>query len=253
VASQLDPRRSFTRSSSSRTPPAARRGAAAERPGPAEERRLRLLLERPAAQAARALLGQILVRLGRVPVAARIVETEAYLGPSDPASHAYRGRTPRTEPLFGPAGSVYVYFVYGMHHCLNLSVDPPRTGCVLLRAAEPLDGAAADAGLGPGRLCRWLRLDRRHSGAHLFDPASPLTLREGQVPRRVGVSKRIGIRRAADLRLRFYDADSPAVSGPRARPGPTRAQAKRSAAGKAIAGNAADARVSVLPTVRIRR
>ena len=92
--------------------------------------------------------------MARKPVVARIVETEAYLGAADPASHAYHGRTPRTEPLFGPAGSVYVYFIYGMHHCLNLSVDPARaTGCVLIRAAEPLD-APAESGRGPGKLTR---------------------------------------------------------------------------------------------------
>lgn len=199
----------------------------AERPGPAEEQRLRRLLAQPARRAARSLLGQILVKLGPAPVAARIVETEAYLGASDPAAHAFRGRTRRTEPLFGPSGNIYVYFIYGMHHCLNLTVDRPgKAGCVLIRAAEPLGDEPAQAGRGPGLLCRLLQLDRRHSGVHLFDPASPLTLREGRPPRRIAVSKRIGIRQAAERRLRFYDPDSPAVSGGRirgrARPGKTK-------------------------------
>jgi DNA-3-methyladenine glycosylase len=153
-------------------------------------------------------------------VAVRIVETEAYLGAKDPAAHAYRGRTPRTEPLFGPPGTLYVYFVYGMHHCLNLAVDRAGVpGCVLIRAAEPLpdSGLAPDACRGPGRLCRALAIDRSLSGRQLFEADRPLTLREGWPPRRVARSRRVGLRRAAHRRLRFFDPDSPAVSpGPRA-------------------------------------
>jgi DNA-3-methyladenine glycosylase len=156
------------------------------------------------------------VRLGRRPLAARIVETEAYLGFDDPAAHAYRGRTPRTEPLFGPPGTIYVYFIYGMHHCLNLTVDRPGVpGCVLIRAAEPLGDLSSRSGSGPGKLCRLLRLDIRDRGRHLFAPDSRLTLREGQPPRHVEVTPRVGIRHAADRPLRFFDADSPAVSARR--------------------------------------
>ena len=149
---------------------------------------------------------------------ARIVEAEAYLGADDPAAHVFRGRTPRTAPLFGPPGTLYVYFVYGMHHCLNLAVDGPGVpGCVLIRAAEPLpqSGLPAGACRGPGRLCRALEMDTRLSGRHLFERSAPLTLRQGRRPRRVAVSRRVGIRRAADRRLRFYDPDSPAVSASR--------------------------------------
>lgn len=186
-------------------------------PGAAEERRLRALLTRPPEVAARALLGQVLLRRGRWPFAVRIVETEAYLGEGDPAAHAFRGRTPRTEPLWGPPGTVYVYFVYGMHHCLNITVD--RTGvpgCVLIRSAEPLPGSGLEAlsCRGPGRLCRTLGLDRRDSGIHLFDPEGRLTLRAGRAPARVGVSPRVGIRQAVEAPLRFFDPESPAVSGP---------------------------------------
>ncbi len=153
-------------------------------------------------------------------LAARIVEAEAYLGEGDPAAHVFRGRTPRTEPLFGPPGTLYVYFVYGMHHCLNLAVDGPGVaGCVLIRAAEPLPGSglSPDACRGPGRLCRALSIDTRLSGRHLFERGAPLTLREGRPPRCVAVSPRVGIRRAAEWPLRFYDPDSSAVSaGPRA-------------------------------------
>lgn len=183
------------------------------RPGPAERRRLLALLRRPTREAARALLGQKLVRLGPRPLAARIVETEAYLGFEDPAAHAYRGRTPRTEPLFGPPGTIYVYFVYGLHHCFNLAVDRPGVpGCVLIRAVEPLGDLAPSSGRGPGKLCRLLRLDTRDSGQHLFAPDSRLTLREGRPPRRIEVTTRIGIRHAAERPLRFFDADSPSVS-----------------------------------------
>jgi DNA-3-methyladenine glycosylase len=154
---------------------------------------------------------------------ARIVEAEAYLGTGDPAAHVFRGRTPRTEPLFGPPGTLYVYFVYGMHHCLNLAVDGPDTaGCVLIRAAEPLPGSGlpADALRGPGRLCRALGIDARLSGHHLFEEHAPVTLREGTPPRRIAVSRRVGLRQAAERRLRFYDPDSPAVSArPRVRAG----------------------------------
>jgi DNA-3-methyladenine glycosylase len=152
--------------------------------------------------------------------AARIVEAEAYLGERDPAAHVFRGRTPRTEPLFGPPGTLYVYFVYGMHHCLNLAVDGPDTaGCVLIRAAEPLPGSglAPLACRGPARLCRALSIDTRLSGRHVFEKDAPLTLREGRPPLRVTVSARVGIRHAASWPLRFYDAASPAVSArPRA-------------------------------------
>lgn len=185
-------------------------------PGPAERRRLRAGLEQPAERAARFLLGKLLVtrRRGRAR-AARIVETEAYLGEADPASHVFHGRTRRTEPLFGPPGTVYVYFVYGMHHCLNLAADAHDTqGCVLIRAAEPLpeSGLAADACRGPGRLTRALGIGLRDSGASVFEPDARLYLREGEAPRRVGVSPRIGITQAADRLLRFFDADSLAVS-----------------------------------------
>jgi len=184
-------------------------------PGPAERKRLLAGLGQPPVEAARFLLGKVLVRrASRAALAARIVETEAYLGEEDPAAHAYGGRrTRRTEPLWGPPGTVYVYFIYGMHHCLNVSVDREGLpGCVLVRAAEPLGRLPAGSLRGPGRLCRALRLDTSDSGRHLFDPASRLTLREGPPPRRIGVSVRVGIRQAADRPLRFFDVDSPEVS-----------------------------------------
>jgi len=197
-------------------------------PRGAERRRLRVGLAQSPQRAARFLLGQVLVRRGRHPRAVRIVETEAYLGEGDPAAHSFRGQTPRTRPLWGPPGTVYVYFIYGMHHCLNVAVDREGApGCVLIRAAEPLDGREARALSGPGRLCRALALDLGDSGTDLFAPGSRLYLREGSPPRRISVSTRIGIRQAADRPLRFYDADSGAVSRPGSR---GRLQSRRSAA-----------------------
>jgi DNA-3-methyladenine glycosylase len=182
-----------------------------EGPGPAEVRRLLRGLGRPPEQAAPWLLGKVLVRRrGRTSVCARIVETEAYLGADDPAAHAFRGRTPRTAPLFGPPGALYVYFIYGMHHCLNIVVDRDGVpGCVLIRAVEM---RSPQGGAGPGRLCAALGLDTRLSGRYLFAANAPLTLRDGRRPRRIGVSSRVGIRKAVDLPLRFFDEDSPAVT-----------------------------------------
>jgi len=183
-------------------------------PGAAERGRLRDLLSHAPPEAARLLLGTVLVRRDRAMTrAARIVETEAYLGEADPSAHAFRGRTARTAPLWGAPGTVYVYFIYGMHHCLNFSVGAEGTaGCVLVRAAEPVVALAAGATTGPGRLCRALAIDTALSGRHVFEPRSALYLREGEAPPRIGVSPRVGIRLAADWPLRFFDADSTAVS-----------------------------------------
>jgi DNA-3-methyladenine glycosylase len=201
-----------------------------------EQERLRRLLSRRAADAARALIGCVLVRRrrGRT-LEARIVEAEAYLGFDDPAAHVHRGPTPRTQPLFGPPGTIYVYFVYGMHHCLNISVDGPGTpGCVLIRAAEPLPGSGLGerALSGPGKLCRALGIDTRLSGRHLFEPDAPLTLRPGPPPAELAVTRRIGINVAQARRLRFCDPASPAVSAARPAgisllPGRRRAKAPR--------------------------
>jgi DNA-3-methyladenine glycosylase len=143
----------------------------------------RAILEGPVAAAARALLGALLVRddgTGRR--VARIVETEAYDGPQDRASHARAGRTARTAVMFGPPGHAYVYLVYGMHHCLNVVCGPEGSAsAVLIRAVEPIAGvemmraargttAGPDArlGAGPARLCQALAIDRRLDGIDLL-------------------------------------------------------------------------------------
>src|SRR5689334_24733122 len=110
---------------------------------------------RAAEDVAREMIGTILVRRVKGErYRARIVETEAYLGPDDLASHASKGRTKRTEVMFGPAGHAYVYFIYGLHQMFNIITGPPgHAQAILIRAAEPLDGWDADLS-GPARLAR---------------------------------------------------------------------------------------------------
>jgi len=182
---------------------------------------------RPTVEVARALLGKILVHCESTNAgenehiaAGRIVETEAYLGTVDPAAHAYRGMTPRTRVLFGPAGHAYVYLIYGMHYCLNVSCEKEGSaGCVLLRAIEPVTEIAAPSGSGPGRLTRALGITLKHNGGDVT--RGPITIREtaGTIfeaglaePFKIGVSPRIGIAKAKDLPLRFFIAGNAHVS-----------------------------------------
>jgi len=124
--------------------------------------------ERETTQVARDLLGTLLVRKTCDTLQiGRIVETEAYLGIQDKACHASKGRTSRTETMFGPPGHAYVYLVYGMHHCLNVVTEPEGNACaVLLRALEPVYGITTRCD-GPGRLCRSLGIDRTFNGQRL--------------------------------------------------------------------------------------
>lgn len=192
--------------------------------GPAHHRRG--ALTGPAEEAAWWLLGAVLVStVGGEETSGRIVEVEAYPGPHDPASHAAAriGRTDRNDPMFGPAGTLYVYRIYGMHWCLNVvtgSVGEPAA--VLVRALEPLSGegtmarrrgGAAILASGPGRLCQALGVDGTLNRHDLRTP--PLQLVSGPpVPdHHVATSGRIGIREARDWPLRFWLRDDPHVSG----------------------------------------
>lgn len=181
----------------------------------------RAFYARPTAEVARRLLGQILVsRIRGREVVGRIVETEAYIGPHDPACHAYgHRRTARTETLYGPPGTVYVYFTYGMHWCLNAvteRVDYPAA--VLIRALEPLEGIALmrrrrgpvpDRALcaGPARLCEALGITGEQNGGSL-ERGAVRVLPGGRTRLRVAVTPRIGITTARDWPLRFVIADS---------------------------------------------
>lgn len=186
----------------------------------------RAFYARNVVQVARGLLGRLLVHdtPGGV-IAGRIVEVEAYRGASDPASHAWRGTTPRNRVMFGAPGHAYVYFTYGMHHCVNVGAEPAgRAAAVLVRAIEPVAGIElmmrARGSLprerlarGPGCLTRALGLTRAHDGLDLT--RGPLWISD-LPPRRAGhrvtASPRIGIRRAREREWRFYLAGSAFVS-----------------------------------------
>ena len=174
---------------------------------------------------ARELLGAVLEhRTAEGTVRGRIVETEAYLGPHDPACHAAAGLTERTRILHGPPGHAYVYFIYGMHWCFNaVTREAGHGSAVLVRALEPLSGLALmrrrreiddDVGLtsGPARLCEAFAIGRSQNGVRL--DRGPLRILQGlSVPdESVLVTPRIGIRKAADWPLRFLVKQNAFVS-----------------------------------------
>lgn len=173
----------------------------------------------PADQLAPALLGKILVRrLEDQLLRARIVETEAYMGPEDLAAHSSKGRTPRTEVMFGPAGHAYVFFIYGMYEMFNIVAAGNGEGqAILVRAAEALDGWDANL-CGPGRLARAMGITRAlHNGIDLTGEQLFVQDNPADHPRIV-TGPRIGVDYAKhwkDVPLRFAVADSPAVSKPR--------------------------------------
>ncbi len=180
--------------------------------------------ERDTVTVARELLGKILVSLADDTLTGgRIVETEAYLGPGDPGSHAYRGMTPRTSVMFGPAGVTYVYFTYGNHHMLNLITERDGVaGGVLIRALQPLFGIEEmerrrrgvplkDLANGPGKLAAALGVDLRdygivlgHGRVAVYDAAPP--------PEPIAVSGRVGLSRGWETPLRYYLRGNPFVS-----------------------------------------
>lgn len=171
--------------------------------------------EQSAIRLSAALPGTILVKqVGRILRRARIVEVEAYCGPRDLASHSSKGRTARTEVMFGPAGRAYVYFIYGMHWMFNVVAG--RTGrahAVLIRAAEPLDGWDADL-TGPGKLARAFDISGSHNGLDLTGDAFHFLADPGYRPR-IGRSKRIGVdyaREWKDKPFRFVDLRNPVAA-----------------------------------------
>ncbi len=173
------------------------------------------------AHVARAIIGAwIARRFHNQWYGARIVETEAYLGAADAAAHSYRGRrTPRVEPMYLEGGHLYVFFVYGMHCCVNVVTQPAGIPeAVLLRAAEFPEQAPAKLLSGPGKLCAALGVGVQHSGLDLLAGGDIRLFRPNRESPRVGISGRIGVDYAGEAAawlLRFFDADSPAVSGPR--------------------------------------
>lgn len=186
----------------------------------------RSFFNRDPREAARDLLGKLIVRKrGKQVLAGRIVEVEAYLGNGDAAAHAAAGRTPRNAVLWGPPGHAYVYFIYGVHYCLNISCLPDgEAGCVLVRALEPVAGLGEMArarGLhelhsgsvhdlrkltsGPGRLCQALGITRpRDNGKDMLSLNSDLqVMQDNFLPDEIAVTPRIGITKSAEMPLRF--------------------------------------------------
>ena len=177
------------------------------------------------------LLGMVLV--GPDGRAGRIIEVEAYRGVADPASHAYRGRTPRNAAMWGPPGCLYTYRSYGIHTCANVVCWPEgQAGAVLLRALEPLwevdamrrarwrdqrQQRDADLCRGPGRLCEALGVELAHDGVDLLVETSPVRLLAGPSPASTEVvtSPRVGISVATEVSWRYFVADHAGVSGPK--------------------------------------
>jgi len=180
---------------------------------------LRDRLSGPVLEVAPRLLNAV-VRHGEV--ALRLTEVEAYAGPDDPGSHAFRGMTRRNEVMFGPAGRLYCYFTYGMHVCANVTVGPEDSAsAVLLRAGEVVAGhevarerraGATDRDLarGPARLCRALGIALTDNGTDLAE--GPITLELGEPPAEVSTGPRVGLRAAADRPWRFWIPGDPTVS-----------------------------------------
>lgn len=182
---------------------------------------------RPTLDVARDLIGKVLVHVVRGRrVSGTIVETEAYIGETDPACHAARGRTPRNAPLYGEPGRAYVYLNYGIHYLVNaVTEDEGFPAAVLIRALEPLEGVASmrrrrgrasiaekDLCRGPGNLTVALGIALKENRADLT--AGALTIEDhGFAPRAIAVSPRIGIRVGTEHHWRFTASDSASVSG----------------------------------------
>jgi DNA-3-methyladenine glycosylase len=189
-------------------------------------------LERSALDVAPELLGWVVSHeTAEGVVAVRLTEVEAYNGADDPGSHAYRGRTPRNDVMFGPAGHIYVYFTYGMHWCVNLvCAEAGRPSAVLLRAGEVVAGADVarrrrgmarsdrDLARGPARLASALGLSREHNGVDVCDPESALRVLRPRMATAgvVRTGPRVGLAQAAERPWRFWLDGEPTVSTYRA-------------------------------------
>lgn len=179
----------------------------------------RNFFDAPVETVAPRLLGSVLVHTtDEGTVAARLTEVEAYAGPRDPASHAYRGQTDRNAVMFGPPGHAYVYFTYGMHYCVNLVCGPPGMASgILLRAGEIIAGedlavarrprsSLRDLARGPARLCNALAIARPENGLDVCDPDGPLRVLPGDPvdPAAVRNGPRVGVSTAKDTPWRFW-------------------------------------------------
>jgi DNA-3-methyladenine glycosylase len=187
----------------------------------------RSFFDRPVEEVAPDLLGRV---LWHGEVAVRLTEVEAYAGLRDPASHAYRGLTPRTAVMFGPPGHAYVYFTYGMHFCVNLVCAKEGTAsAVLLRAGEIVGGrdvararrprsSDRDLARGPARLCMALAIAREQNGLDVCSPGGPLLIAAGEPvdPSRTRTGPRTGVNGGKETPWRFWIDGDPTVSPYRA-------------------------------------
>jgi DNA-3-methyladenine glycosylase len=198
-------------------------------PRSAQKRLLRILrrrfYSRETVHVARELLGKHLVRVkGNTTITGKIVEVEAYRGSDDPASHAFRGRTPRNAPMFGEPGHAYIYFTYGNHYCLNVTTQESGTpGAVLIRAIEPLDGLSTMKRLrpnvpelaltnGPGKLTKALSIDKTLNEIDMTQ-AGPLFVVDADEERfKIASSTRVGITAGTERLWRFYISGNRYVS-----------------------------------------
>ncbi len=162
---------------------------------------------RPTLAVAKDLLGCFLNR--RLPsglvLSTEITEVEAYTA-DDPACHAFKGQTKRTQVMFGPPGRAYVYFIYGMYYCLNVVTEPKDIpGAILIRALNALSPTGAKLN-GPGKICKYWQIDRELNGVNLMDSDSPIwiTKRSSKTKPKILMSPRIGISQAQDRLWRFY-------------------------------------------------
>ena len=210
----------------------------------------RKFFARPSVEVAPDLLGSVLEHeTADGLVAVELTEVEAYAGRSDPASHAYRGKTARNAVMFGPPGHAYVYFTYGMHFCVNVVClgEEGSASAVLLRAGRVIAGgelacarrtrgttaiAPRDLARGPARLCQALGIDRSQNGADMVSAGSPLRMLSGAgnparsallasgdetlihpaTPRRIVAGPRVGVSSAAEIPWRFWYDGDPTVS-----------------------------------------
>lgn len=165
------------------------------------------------------LLGKHLVRTqGKRTWVGRIVETEAYIGETDPACHAFHGRTARTGVMYGPPGHAYVYFTYGMHFMLNIVTESEGfPAAVLIRALEPeygFDGPDPRPASGPGKVCKAMRIDKKLNGISLLDKRLWIGTGGARIrPENIRWSARIGIARGQEKLWRAYLVGNPFVSG----------------------------------------
>jgi DNA-3-methyladenine glycosylase len=167
------------------------------------------VLAGPVLEVAPRLLGAVVSHGG---VSVRLTEVEAYDGANDPGSHAFRGPTARNEVMFGPPGFLYVYFVYGMHHCANLVCGPEGTAsAVLLRAGE-VGGTDPGTARGPAKLCRALGIDLSLTGTALGSGPVSVELGPPLDPALIATGPRVGLRLAAENPWRFWIAGDPTVS-----------------------------------------